>query len=81
MQYWKIVSTGGVVSVSTINENGDGNSSKVEYDIIAEMLRNAPAGYGVIETENGFDYAPIPIDQDPELDAADALEVLLGGAT
>ena len=80
MQYWKFKSDDGFISVSTINADGEGNSNKTEHDTVANMLRNAPAGYGVIETESGFDYAPVPIDPDPELDEAAALEILLGGA-
>ena len=80
MQYWKAKSEDGFVSVTTINADGEGNSTKAEHDTVVELLRNAPEGYGVVETESGFDYAPVTIDPDPELDDAAALEILLGGA-
>lgn len=81
MQYWKMTYNDGFVSVSTINAEGDGNSTKAEHDTVAELLRNAPAGSGVVETESGFAYAPFPVDPDPELDDSAALEILMGGAT
>lgn len=79
MQYFKLTDDDGFVSVSTLNADGDGNSTKAEHDEIAEMYRNAPDGYGVIETANGFEYAARPVDPDPELDDSDALDILLGG--
>ena len=79
MQYYKVTDEDGFVSVSTLNADGDGNSTQAEHDEIAEMYRNAPDDYGVIETENGFEYAARSIDPDPELDDSEALDILLGG--
>lgn len=79
MQYYKLTDDEGFVSVSTLNADGNGNSTQAEHDEIAEMYRNAPDGYGVIETESGFEYAARPIDPDPELDDSEALDILLGG--
>lgn len=42
-----------------LNADGEGNSTKEEHDIIADMYRNAPNGCGVMETESGFDYERI----------------------
>lgn len=80
MQYWKTI-VNGFVTVATINADGDGNSTKSEHDTVAELLRDAPAGSGVVETESGFAYAQFPVDPDPEMDDSAALEILLGGAT
>ena len=80
MQYWKNTDENGFVTVSTINADGEGNSTKEEHDIIADMYRNAPNGCAVIETESGCDYAKIPEPAEDELDEAEALSIILGGA-
>ena len=80
MQYWKNTDENGFVTASTINADGEGNSTKEEHDVIADMYRNAPNGCGVIETESGFDYEILPIDQKPEIDEAEAYNIIFGGA-
>ena len=79
MQYWKTI-VNGFVTVSTLNTDGEGNITKAEHESIMEMYRGAPDGYGVIEAESGLEYAPFPVDPDPEIDDAEALSILLGGA-
>ena len=59
MQYWKTI-INGFVTASTINADGEGNIAKAEHDSIVEMYRGAPDGYGVVETESGWEYAPFP---------------------
>ncbi len=78
MVYFKMTDENGFVSVSTLNADEGGNSTKTEHDTIAEMYRAAEAGYGVVETENGFAYAmrPAPEDEDIAADAADYEEAL-----
>lgn len=78
MRYYKTKDDDDFVSVSTIDADGNGNSTKAEHDEIAEMYSNAPDGYGVIETANGFEYAARPIDPDPELDDSELLDILMG---
>ena len=80
MQYYKTTNEDGFITVSTIDADGNGNSTKAEHDAIAEMYRNAPDGYGVVETASGFEYAARPIDPDPELDDSELLDILMGGA-
>ena len=60
MVYFKMTDADGFVSVSTLNAETGGNSTKAEHDTVAEMYRNAEAGYGVMETESGFVYALRP---------------------
>ena len=81
MVYFKTTDADGFVTVSTLNADDGGNSTKAEHDEIAEMYRNAEAGYGVVETENGFAYALRPVPPDYELTAEEALSILLGGET
>lgn len=79
MVYFKMTNENGFVSVSTLNADEGGNSTKTEHDTIADMYRNADAGYGVVETENGFAYAmrPAPEPSDPTTD--DIINTLFGG--
>lgn len=65
MVYFKMTDENGFVSVATLNTDVGGNSTKTEHDTIAEMYRNAEAGYGVVETENGFVYAMRPVHDEP----------------
>lgn len=81
MQYWKTTNDSGFVTVSTINADGDGNSIKAEHDTITNLYKSAPNGYGVIETPDGFDYAPYPPSPEPEpndSDKAEAYDILTG---
>lgn len=79
MVYFKTVDEDGFISVSTLNAERGGNSTKEEFDAIAEMYRNAQSGYGVIETENGFEYAERPVHEyDGDISTEEAIEILTG---
>ena len=80
MQYWKATDEYGFVSVSTVNTNGEGNSTKAEFIEITDLYRAAPDGYGVVKTEQGFEYAPYPRETEQELTNEETLEIILGGA-
>lgn len=82
MIYFKMTDENGFVSVSTLNADEGGNSTKEEHDTIAEMYRNAEPGYGVVETESGFAYAlrpAAPAPEDEEISPEEAMEILIGG--
>ena len=81
MQYYRTIDEDGFITVSTLDADGDGNSTQAEHDTIAELYRNAPDGYGVVQTEDGYGYAARSVEPDPELDDSEALNILLGGAT
>lgn len=79
MVYFKYTDDDGFVSVSTLNAETGGNSTKEEHDAIAEMYRNAESGYGVKEVGGEFVYAQRPILPEPDPDPEEALSILLGG--
>ena len=79
MVYFKIVDADGFVTASTLNADEGGNSTKAEHDTIVEMLVNAEAGYGVMETESGFVYAMRPVPEPSAPTAEDILDTLFGG--
>lgn len=62
MVYFKLTDEYGFVSVSTLNADAGGNSTREEHDTIAQMYREAEPGYGVIETASGFAYAKRPVE-------------------
>ena len=68
MVYFKMTDENGYVSASTLNADFGGNSTKEEHDTISQMYKNAPNGYGVIETESGFEYAKYIIEPEPLTD-------------
>lgn len=68
MVYYKTIDDNGFVSVSTLNADSGGNSTKDEHDSVAEMYKNATKGYGVVETDKGFAYAIRPIEPEPLTD-------------
>lgn len=77
MTYFKVIYDDGFVSVSTLDANIQGNSTKEEYDLIAEMYHNAEEGYGVKETPEGFVYEKYQINED-EIDEMEAFSILMG---
>ena len=79
MVYFKMTDEDGFLSVSTLNADEGGNSTKEEHDTIAEMYRNAESGYGVKEEGGQFVYAKRPEQPEPEIDPEEALSILLGG--
>ncbi len=81
MGYFKILIDSIVAGLGTV-ENSNGNIEKSEYDILAVKFRNLPSGKAVHDNGDGsFDYVDAPVDPDPELGDAEALEILMGGAT
>ena len=80
MVYFKMIDDNGFVSVSTLNAETGGNSTREEHDTIVQMYREAEPGYGVIETASGLAYAKRPQPPEPELTDEETLEILLGGA-
>lgn len=82
MQYYKSVIDGLVVTVSTVNADGDGNITEEEYNTLVELFYAMPDGKTIRDYGDGtyaYEDAPPP-DPDPEMDDSAALEILLGGA-
>ena len=72
MVYFKMTDENGFVSVSTLNAETGGNSTKEEHDAVTQMYVSAEPGYGIIETADGFAYAKRPAEPtDEEANAED----------
>ena len=79
MVYFKNTDEDGFLTVSTLNAETGGNSTKEEHDTIAELYRNAESGYGVKEEGGQFVYAKRP--EEPNyITEEEAFEILIGGA-
>lgn len=70
MVYFKLTDENGFVSVSTLNADAGGNSTREEHDTIVQMYREAEPGFGVIETASGFAYAKRPVEPVDDDEAA-----------
>ena len=77
MVYFKMTDENGFVSVSTLDAETGGNSTKEEHDTIAQMYVRAEAGYGVVETADGFAYAMRPVEPTDEEATAEDYEQAL----
>ena len=78
MRFYK-TKTDGIVSVSTLNADGDGNLTEEEYNKIVSMLRAMPEGKVLVEDGDDYAYAdaPAPGDAD-EIPTEDALDIVTG---
>ena len=77
MKYYKI-NVDNIISVATINTDGDGNITEEEYGIISALLEVCPDGKVLTERNGGYEYMDAPITQD-DIPAEEALDIILGG--
>ena len=85
MRYFKILQDG---YIRAIGQGAGGEElTEAEYSTFLENIHNKPAapdGYGYRFTDaNEWELYELPIveDDDPEVTEAEALEIILGGAT
>lgn len=78
MRYYRTISDDGIVSVSTLHADGDGNITEQEYEAIREMLINAPEGQVLVEDGDGYAYADAPSTEDADISPDEALDILMG---
>ena len=82
MQYYKTVSEEILVSIGTINADGDGNITAEEYDSLLTMIRQMPDGKRIHDNGDGtYSYEDAPPMPDPEPtddDYAEAGKILMG---
>lgn len=70
MQYWKSENENIVISIGTVNADGDGNIQQEEYELLAEMLRAMPSGKAIHNDGNGYSYVDhgVPEEDEPPVD-------------
>lgn len=78
MRYYK-VDTDGVISVSTLAADGEGNITEQEYDEIVGLLRAMPSGKLLTEQDGEYLYIDAPTTD--ELPDDEALAILSGGVS
>ena len=80
MRYYKNVDENGYVSINTLNEDGNGNITKEEYEMLNQMIIEKPDGKCVHDNGDGtYEYEDMPPMPEPELEDTEALSILLGG--
>lgn len=83
MGYFKLQIDNYVKTIYTIDQESDGNIPEDEFAQLNEMFRNAPHGKVIWCNGDGtYSYVdnPNPPDPDPEIDDAELLDILMGGA-
>ena len=81
MRYYKVVSAGYILSIGT-GPTGD-EITEEEYSEILKVIRNKPAGSDTTDHSLRTDltweeYAVEPVD--PDIDEAEAYDIIFGGA-
>lgn len=83
--YYKLIDAGYIISVGQTQKPTENDISESEYNEIMTVIRNKPAdtdtvGYRLREDLTWEEYPVDPPDPDPEIDDAELLEILMGGA-
>ena len=83
MRYYKQIVDGYILAIGT--GNGFEEITEAEYNIILSVIHNKPprtetTDYRLREDLTWEEYPVDPPDPDPEIDDAELLEILMGGA-
>lgn len=83
MRFWKTVDSGFFHAIGT--GNGGEEITEAEYDTILEVIRNKPqqtgtTDYRLRENLTWEAYEVEPPDEDPDIDEAEAFDIIFGGA-
>lgn len=79
MRYYKSTSDDIVLCISTMNADGDGNITEVEYTVLSEMISELPSGKRIRDNGDGtYSYVDAPPMPEPDVEPEEALAILLG---
>mgnify|MGYP006992122929 CR=1 FL=1 len=83
MRYYKLISDGYILSIGT--GNGGTEITEAEYNEILTIIHNKPAAtettdYRLREDLTWEEYPIDPPDPDPDIDEAEAFDIIFGGA-
>ena len=77
MRYYKS-NTDGIISVSTLDADGEGNITEQEYTEIVALLKAMPNGKVLTEQDGEYIYIDAPVPQDEDISAEEAMDILMG---
>ena len=80
MGYVKIIDNEYIMSLHIVN--GEGNCGKNEFESLKTLFQerpDAPDGYWYLLRADTLEWELVEVSDDPDLDPADALSILLGG--
>ena len=79
MVYYKSTNDGVITGISTVNADGDGNITELEYTVLSEMLSEMPTGKRIRDNGDGtYSYEDAPPMPEPDVEPEEALAILLG---
>lgn len=79
MQYYKCEIEHTICGISTVNADGDGNITEVEYELLNQMLHDMPQGKQIHDNGDGtYSYEDAPEPPEGEPTAEELLSILTG---
>lgn len=84
MAYYKTLEGNKVISISIVNDDGNGNITKSEYDILCQVFKNKPSNKTIIDNGDGtykYDEKSEEEYEPSNADKAEAYDILVGEAT
>lgn len=81
MQYYKSEVEQTIYGISTVNADGEGNITEVEYELLNQMLHDMPQGKQIHDNGDGtYSYEDAPEPPEGEPTAEEVLSILTGEA-
>ena len=79
MRFYKSTENDIIVCINTLDADGDGNITELEYTVLSEMLAEMPTGKRIRDHGDGtYSYEDAPPMPEPDVEPEEALAILLG---
>lgn len=82
MQYYKTENDGVVLSINTVNADGNGNITADEYEQIKLLFAELPSGMQIIDHGDGtYSYEEAPPQPESDIEPEEIVDILMGVET